>query len=71
MPDPLSIIDLVAGLVETSAKIASIPRKDMRTSISGFSEEMDELHYIFGQVQMLPEDHAQKRPNRSHFPYII
>jgi len=71
MPDPLSIIASVVGLVTTSAKIASIAKqlydseKDAPASIRRIGEEMDQLHLIFGQVQMLLEGHAQKKPSRS------
>ena len=71
MSDPLSILASVVGLAATAAKIASIAKqlynsgKDAPTSISRIGEEMDQLHLIFGQVQMLLEGHVQKRPSRS------
>jgi len=71
MLDPLSVIAAVFGLVATSAKISSTAkqlydsRKDAPTSIRRIGEEMDQLHLIFGQVQMLLEGHAQKKLSRS------
>jgi len=76
MSDPLSIIASVVGLVTTSAKIASIAKqlydsaKDAPASIRRISEEMDQLHLIFGQVQMLLEGHAKKRPSRSRLTML-
>ena len=76
MSDPLSIIASVVGLAGTCAKIASITKqlyssgKDAPGSISRISQEMDQLHLIFGQVQMLLEGHAQKRPSRSRLAMI-
>ena len=69
MSDPLSIIASVVGLATISAKIATTAKqlydsgKDAPTSIRRISEEMEQLHLIFGQVQMLLE--GQKIPNRS------
>jgi len=76
MSDLLSIIASVVGLVATSAKIASIAKqlygsgKDAPTSIRRIGEEMDQLHLIFGRVQMLLKGHAQKIPNRSRLTML-
>ena len=76
MSDPLSIIASVVGLVTTSAKVASIAKelynsgKDAPTSIRRISEEMGQLHLIFGQVQMLLEGHAKKKPSRSRLAML-
>ena len=76
MPDPLSILTSVGGLIATSAKIACIARqlyssgRDAPASISRISEEMDQLHLIFGQVQILLEGHAKKRPSRSQLSML-
>ena len=76
MLDPLSIIAVVVGLVVTSAKIASTAkqlsnsRRDAPTSLRRISEEMDQLHLIFGQVQMLLEGHAQKKPSRDRLAML-
>jgi len=39
-------------------------------SIRRISEEMDQLHLIFGQVHMLLEGHAKKRPSRSRLTML-
>ena len=76
MSDPLSIIVSVVGLVATSAKIASIAKqlygsgKDAPASIRRISEEMDQLHLIFSQVQMLLEGHSQKKTSRSRLTML-
>ena len=76
MIDPLSIIVAVIGLAATSAKIAGTAKqlydsgRDAPASIRRIGEEMDQLHLIFGQVQMLLEGHAQKRPNRSRLAML-
>jgi len=76
MLDPLSIIASVGGLFATTAKIASIAKqlydsgKDAPSSIRRIGEEMDQLHLIFGQVQMLLEGHAEKRPSRSRLSML-
>ena len=70
MSDPLSIIASVVGLVTISAKVARIakelydPGKDAPDSIRRISEEMDQLHLIFGQVQMLLEGNTKKKPSK-------
>ena len=61
MPDPLTIITAVVGLIVTSAQIASTAKqlydsvKDAPASIRRMGEEMEQLYLIFGQVQMLLE----------------
>jgi len=76
MLDPLSILAAVVGLVATSAKITSTAkqlynsRKDAPTSIRRISEEMDQLHLIFGRVQMLLEGYTQKKPSRSRLTML-
>ena len=76
MPEPLSIIAVAVGLVATSAKIASTAkqlyssRKDAPPSLCRISEEMDQLHLIFGQVQMLLGGHAQKKPSRDRLAML-
>ncbi|KAF8423625.1 hypothetical protein EV426DRAFT_700252 [Tirmania nivea] len=70
MSDPLSIATSVVGLAATSAKIEGITKqlyssaRNAPTFIKRISEEMDQLHLIFGQVQMLLEGHAQKTLSR-------
>jgi len=74
MSDPLPIIASVSGLIAISAKIASNAKqlydsgKDAPNSIRRISEEMEQLHLIFGQVQMLLE--GQKRPSRSRLTML-
>ena len=76
MSDPLSIIASVVGLATICAKIASISKqlynsgKDAPASISRISEEMDHLHLIFGQVQMLLEGHVQKKPCKTRLSML-
>jgi len=76
MSDPLSISSSVVGLAAITAKIASIAKqlynsgKDAPTSIRRVGEEMDQLHLIFGQVQMLLEGHAEKIPSRSRLTML-
>ena len=76
MPNPLSIIASVVGLVTTSAKIASISKqlydsaKDAPASIRRISKEIDQLHLIFGQVQVLLDGHAKKKPSRSRLAML-
>ena len=76
MPDLLSIIASVVGLVTTSAKIASMAKqlydsgKNAPDSMRRISEEMDQLCVIFGQVRMLFEDHAQLRLNQSRLTMV-
>ena len=76
MCDPLSIIASVVGLAATSAKIAGIAKqlynsgKGAPTTIDRISQEMDQLHLIFGQVQMLLEGHARKRISRSRLSML-
>ena len=76
MPEPLSIIASAMGLAATCAKISRISKqlynsgKDAPASIRRISEEMDHLHLIFGQVQMLLEGHVQKKPSRTRLSML-
>ena len=76
MSDPLSILASVVGLAAICAKISRISKqlynsgKDAPASISRISEEMDHLHLIFGQVQMLLEGHVQKKPSRTRLSML-
>lgn len=72
MSDPVSLAASITGLVTISCKIAQVAKKvydsgkDARTSILRIKEEMDTLHLIFCQVQVL----VQKRPRKSRLTLI-